>query len=286
MDTSSKNKNWLILIAIVFTALVSCVQNLHAQGSANCAGPCTYGVEGRCQPNKVFGYHVTTWRKWPEAPPPVPTRSTISTASQGNDGGDANLDLPEPGDESETNPEFSHLKDNDGNDLSSDLGYSETDSFNSPAPVIDMPSVETSEDTEDVPPRPDISTPNPTDPPSVDLPPLDAEDSAPLNIPSAPNSFETPNTNDFDLDLNSNRSIGDGNSRLVNYLRSEPTTTSVGNPLRVAAYVEPTPRVEPSFAPTSFPAPTFAPTPTGPSTYAAPAPRVVNPKQRVNNPLR
>lgn len=82
-----------------------------------CSGRCTYCVEGKCVPKReTYGHYETTWRKWRVPAPVVPERSrSRSRSRQGS--GEGQVELPEAIDESEIDPEFSHLKEvGDGQD--------------------------------------------------------------------------------------------------------------------------------------------------------------------------
>lgn len=95
------------ILALTALCFVSLISTASAQCSGNCSGRCTYGVEGTCTPKSTYGHHVTTWRQWPEKAPAVPKRMpSMSGKTKGN----IQLDLPAAGDESDSDPEFSHLK--------------------------------------------------------------------------------------------------------------------------------------------------------------------------------
>lgn len=161
--------------------LVAVLTAFHAAPSANgqcpngqCAGRCTYGVVGSCVPKtKTFGHYETTWRPWREPAPAVPKRmKSMSEAGKGN----IQLDLPEAGDESDSDPEFSHLKN------SSDLnptpmpssGYSMPESYSTTDDLSTDRPIESS-----VPPSVSIDQGVPPGPPSdggaVDLPSAEVE---------------------------------------------------------------------------------------------------------------
>lgn len=238
---TSHSKCRYITIAVFLTLFASATA-LNAQtqvAQPNCQGRCVYGVEGNCNPQGPFGFTHTQWRKWPEPPPTVPRRQRDMMGNETS--GPAELDLPQPADESDANPEFSHLKDNEST-LSSDLGTSgATGAYDSySTPVAEPPN-----EDESVPPMPEISGSmgGDTSTPSVDLPPVDAE--APGIFGPANDAGETPaapSLDDFDLDLNSRNTIP-SQGGYVNRLRhvqteTAPTALAPANPLRFSSFAQ------------------------------------------------
>jgi len=130
----------LAAMAFVATTLVASVGWSQCNGSCGgsssshgaCSGRCTYGVEGVCAPKRrTFGYHDTTWRRWPEPAPAVPERIQ-SDGDRNRQGVPGQLDLPESIDESDADPEFAHLKSaEDDNDLTSGDDFGSYDSYES-----------------------------------------------------------------------------------------------------------------------------------------------------------
>lgn len=236
---TSHSKCRYITIAVILTLFASAT-TLRAQthvAQPNCQGRCVYGVEGTCSPQGPFGFTHTQWRKWPEPPPAIPQRMRDSMEDRTD--GSAELDLPQPDDESDANPEFSHLKNNEGS-LSSDLGTNDSfegyDSDSISIPGVELPD----DDGEAVPPMPEISDAmgGDTSTPSVDLPPIDGE--APTIFGPADDAGDTtsPSLEDFDLDLDSRNMIPSEGS-YVNRLRRGKTdfaTVAPGNPLRFSSF--------------------------------------------------
>lgn len=106
--THSVAKKLIAIVTLAALCFVSFMSTGSAQCNGNCSGACTYGVEGSCVPKRgTYGHHVTTWRQWPEKAPAVPKRMP---SMSGKAKGDIQLDLPDAGDESDPNPEFSHLR--------------------------------------------------------------------------------------------------------------------------------------------------------------------------------
>ncbi len=74
----------------------------------SCQGRCRYGVDGSCRPKRLtYGHYQSTWRQWPEPPPPVPV---FAKTERSSDSSVPDVELPEPFDESDPRPEFPHLK--------------------------------------------------------------------------------------------------------------------------------------------------------------------------------
>ncbi|MEM7312246.1 MAG: hypothetical protein AAF497_03745 [Planctomycetota bacterium] len=102
------NKNRLAAIGCLMTLVLSGIAVAQAN-CATCQGRCQYGVDGTCIPKRAtFGHYQSSWRRWPEPPPPAQNCNRVPTPTSAGSG--PALELPGAVDESMIDPEFPHLR--------------------------------------------------------------------------------------------------------------------------------------------------------------------------------